>query len=325
ALAMFRDEPLSEFRFEEFALREAHRLRELRLATLEEQIDAELELGRELELIPLLESVVADEPYRERPRAQLMLALYRSGRQAEALHVYRDGRRALVEDLGLEPGEALQRLERQILNQAPELAARGVLALGPRRAAAVRPEGIVTMLYADGAARAPTRAVVSQAGGFEVEARGDAVVAAFARARDAVAAAVALERSSRHEMRVGVHSGEAVSTSDVSADPVARGAWSIACAAHPGQILLSQAARDLLRETPLAEVDVRDLGEHRLLDLGPPRRVFQLVARELPSEFPPPRSLDTYVTNLPPQPTPLVGRGHMIREIVETLRRPDVR
>ena len=97
------------------------RLEELRFTALEERIDAELACGRHADLIGELETLIAAHPLRERLRGQLMLALYRSGRQAEALHAYRAARQELAEELGLEPGEALRRLERAILQQDPEL------------------------------------------------------------------------------------------------------------------------------------------------------------------------------------------------------------
>jgi DNA-binding SARP family transcriptional activator len=96
-------------------------LEEQRLAALEQRIDADLALGRQAELIPELEGLVREESLRERLRGQLMLALYRCGRQADALEVYRSGRRLLDEDLGLEPDEELQRLEKAILNHDPSL------------------------------------------------------------------------------------------------------------------------------------------------------------------------------------------------------------
>jgi predicted ATPase/DNA-binding SARP family transcriptional activator len=121
ALALFRGEPLSDFRYEEFAAAEAVRLEELRLAVVEEQIEADLELDRHAEVVPRLERLVADHPLRERLRAQLMLALYGAGRQAEALQVFKDARTLLVDELGIEPSAALQHLERQILNHDPDL------------------------------------------------------------------------------------------------------------------------------------------------------------------------------------------------------------
>ena len=100
---------------------EALRLEELRLTALEDRTDAELALGRHVQLVGELERLVAEQPLRERVRGQLMLALYRSGRQADALAVYQRARRTLVEELGIEPGESLRKLERAILEQDPAL------------------------------------------------------------------------------------------------------------------------------------------------------------------------------------------------------------
>jgi YVTN family beta-propeller protein len=123
ALELWRGEPLAEFAYEEFARNEIARLEELHLAVLEDRIEAELALGRHAALVAELESLVAEHPTRERLRGQLMLALYRSGRQTDALESYRDARRALERELGLEPGPELQRLERAILTQDPAIAA----------------------------------------------------------------------------------------------------------------------------------------------------------------------------------------------------------
>ena len=121
ALMLWRDEPLAELRTEPFASAAAAQLEQLRLAVLEERIDADLALGRHAALVAELESVVADHPYRERPRAQLMLALYRSGRQADALEAYQTGRRVLHDELGLEPSRELRDLEAAILHHDKRL------------------------------------------------------------------------------------------------------------------------------------------------------------------------------------------------------------
>ena len=115
ALSLWRGPPLPELRYADIAQPELARLEALRHVALEQRFEAELALGHDRELLPELERVVAAEPLRERLRGQLMLALYRSGRQADALSVYADGRRTLVDELGIEPGAALKELERQIL------------------------------------------------------------------------------------------------------------------------------------------------------------------------------------------------------------------
>ena len=117
ALARWRGPPLADFAFETFAQSEIRRLEERRLVTLEERIDADLDCGRHSELVAELEALVEQHPFRERLRAQLMIALYRAGRQAEALQAYHDARRALVDELGIEPGRPLQDLFARILRQ----------------------------------------------------------------------------------------------------------------------------------------------------------------------------------------------------------------
>lgn len=130
ALALWRGPALADLAFESFALDESARLEELRLATLEARIEADLESGRHGELVGELEALVREHPLRERLRRFLMLALYRSGRQAEALQVYHDARRALVEELGIEPSAALQQLHGAILRHDPELELNGAGAHG---------------------------------------------------------------------------------------------------------------------------------------------------------------------------------------------------
>jgi len=122
ALSLWRGPALDEFRREPFALAAARRLAEMRLEALGQRIEAELGLGEHERLVGELEALVEQEPLREQPRRQLMLALYRCGRQAEALSSYREGRRLLVDELGIEPSPTLQELERAILRQDARLA-----------------------------------------------------------------------------------------------------------------------------------------------------------------------------------------------------------
>jgi YVTN family beta-propeller protein len=115
ALGLWRGEPLADLAYEPFAQGEVARLKEARLAALEDRIDSDLALGDHRTLVGELEGLVRLHPYRERLRGQLMLALYRNGRQADALDTYRRGRQALSHDLGLEPGPELRALEQRIL------------------------------------------------------------------------------------------------------------------------------------------------------------------------------------------------------------------
>jgi DNA-binding SARP family transcriptional activator/streptogramin lyase len=131
ALELWRGRPYADVEYEPWAQSEIGRLEELRIVALEERIEADIELGRHADAVAELETLVAANPLREQLRGLLMLALYRSGRQAEALEAYRAARHALVDELGIEPSRELQDLERRILAQDTGLD-------GPRRAA-VRP------------------------------------------------------------------------------------------------------------------------------------------------------------------------------------------
>jgi DNA-binding SARP family transcriptional activator len=123
ALSLWRGSPLADFTYEPFAEPAILRLEELRITALESRIESDLALGRHAALIGELQALVAEHPLRERLRGQLMLALYRSGRQAEALETYRQGRATLLEELGIDPSPALQELERAILRQDASVAA----------------------------------------------------------------------------------------------------------------------------------------------------------------------------------------------------------
>lgn len=121
ALQVWRGSPLADLAPSPFVSREAPRLEELRLAALEARIDADLALGRHESLVGELRGLVAEQPFRERIRGQLMLALYRSGRQTDALSAYRDGQALLAEEIGVDPSPDLQRLAQAILHQDREI------------------------------------------------------------------------------------------------------------------------------------------------------------------------------------------------------------
>ena len=165
ALALWRGPPLTDLAYESFAQNEISRLEEARLVAIEDRIDADLALGRHEALTSELERLVADHPTRERVRAQLMLALYRSGRQTEALETYRDARQGLDRELGLDPGPELQQLERAILSQDPEIGA------PPRRGSLAdwrtRRRGGVAIAFGGGLLLAAAIAAILAGGGGE--------------------------------------------------------------------------------------------------------------------------------------------------------------
>ncbi len=140
ALALWRGPALAGLEYEAFARNEIGRLEQLRLTALEHRLEADLALGRDAEAVGELEGLVRDHPLRETLRGLLMLALYRAGRQADALAVYQDARTALVDELGLDPSQSLQRLEKAILQQDPSLDRLEAAPFLPRPAAAGRPD-----------------------------------------------------------------------------------------------------------------------------------------------------------------------------------------
>ena len=154
ALALWRGPALADLAYERFAQAEVGRLEELKLAALEDRIDADLALGRHSALVGELRELVAEHPLRERLRAQLMAALYRCGRQAEALEVYREGRITLSAELGIEPGPALRELERAILQQDERLGAPAAPPLRARTRPRRRWLLVAVALVAAGAAAA---------------------------------------------------------------------------------------------------------------------------------------------------------------------------
>jgi DNA-binding SARP family transcriptional activator len=173
ALALWRGEPLAEFRYASFAQSEARRLEELHSRLLADRIDERIAAGRAAETIPELEALIAREPLWERPRAQLMHALYLVGRQADALELYRRTRTLLGDELGVDPGPELQQLERAILNQDRDLGTPAP----PRRPLRRRGRLAVGAGLVLAATAAAAAIVVGRSGGSGVlAARGDALV-----------------------------------------------------------------------------------------------------------------------------------------------------
>jgi predicted ATPase/class 3 adenylate cyclase len=170
------------------------------------------------------------------------------------------------------------------------------------------------------------RETFSAHGGIELGAEGDALFVAFTSAGAAAAAAAAAQRAlashewpedARIRVRMGLHTGEPTPTADGYVGLDMHRTARVAAAAHGAQVLLSQTTRDLLPES-LDGLTFRDLGEHRLKDLSGPQRLHQLCVEGLAADFPPPRTIEGRATNLPAQPTPLVGRNREL-EAVRTL------
>jgi predicted ATPase/class 3 adenylate cyclase len=167
------------------------------------------------------------------------------------------------------------------------------------------------------------REAVATHDGVEVDVQGDGFLVAFARADDAVAAAADAQRGLRQvdglRVRMGIHTGQPQRGGSGYVGLDVHRAARIRDAAYGGQVLLSHTTRDLV------DVQTRDLGEHRLRDLTQSQRLYQLVAPGLRGDFPPPRTLENRPTNLPVQPTPLIGREQELSDVSALVRRDDVR
>jgi YVTN family beta-propeller protein len=323
ALAEWRGQPLVDLAAEPFAQAEIARLEDLRLAALEERIDAELLLGRHAELVGELQRLVAEQPLRERLCGQLMLALYRSGRQAEAFQAYEDAREALAEKFGIEPSRALKALQRQLLAQDPSLElpheapAEQLARPAPEPTPRV-PAEVVTIVFSDieGSTqllhrlrdsygdvldehRRLLRRAYAEHGGEVVETEGDGSLAVFTRPREALDGAVAAQRAlTEHSwpegvdvrVRMGMHTGEVTRAEGGYRGLAVHRAARICAAAHGGQVLLSPATQAFLEDEQLEAIQLRDLGAYPLRDFERRVRLYQPLAPGLRRDSPPPRT-----------------------------------
>jgi predicted ATPase/class 3 adenylate cyclase len=178
------------------------------------------------------------------------------------------------------------------------------------------------------------RGATEQHGGYVFKTVGDAFCCAFWTATDALDAALEVQRTLFGEeweetgplkVRMALHTGAAEERDGDYFGPPLNRVARLLSAAHGAQVLLSLSTQELVRDQLPVGTTLRDLGEHRLKDLFRPERVFQLIAPDLPSEFPPLRTLEAYRTNLPLQPTPLVGREREVGEIADRVRSEEVR
>ncbi len=324
---------------------EAARLEEARLAALEARIDADLACGRHAELVPELDQLSKAHPLREGLWGQRMIALYRSGRQADALRAYQELRRFLGEELGLEPGLEVARLESAILAHAPELEMPGrspvpdsgrseamaeatTFLFSDIEASTRRWEGAPESMKADLARHDELlRAAVENAGGEVFSHTGDGMGAAFAAASDGVEAAVAAQRALASgpweagplRVRMAIHSGPAQRREGNYFGPPLNRVARLLASGSGGQILCSQSAAELVGADLPADVFLTDLGEHRLADLARPERIFQVTHPDLPADFPSLRTLSAHRHNLPVALTPFVGRAKELAELVSLL------
>jgi DNA-binding SARP family transcriptional activator len=340
ANAMWRGPPLADVAYEAFAQAEIARLAGLRVAARELEIEARLALGGHAEVVGPLEALIAEHPYREGLRAQLMLALYRSDRQAEALQAYQDARRTLVDELGIEPGERLRELEGAILAQDTALAlarpARGPEPPRPPPEPARPARRMISVLVAAAGGGGDPEAMhahleraadaIARHGGTVEAFTGDAVVGAFGLAElhedDALRAArAALElRDGGAALRLGADTGEVFVAAGArratgDAFTVATGLAAVA----QDDILLGERMAQLLGE--VAEL-APAAGGRRLLALRPaPAPTGPFVGREtelqaLRDAFD--RTREDCACELVTIAGPAgIGKSRLVRELVE--------
>ncbi len=302
ALALWRGHPYADVVGSPPLDVEARRLEELRLEAVEARIDAELALGRHAELAGELEVLCEENPVRERFRAQHMLALYRSGRQAEALRAYQKTRTYMVEELGLEPSPELQELERLILNQDRSLLpdAEPLVQTRAFLLTDVEDSTVLWELHTEAMRAAMAEhdrivlGAVKAAGGEVVKRVGDGVDIAFADAGVAVSAAQAMQielsevdwrETGPLRVRMAIDAGEVEARGGDYFGPVLNRAGRLLAAAHGGQVLLSGDAHGL--SSARSGWQAKALGEYRFKGIGSPVTVFQLVVEGLPADFPP--------------------------------------
>ena len=306
ALSLWRGEPLADLAHERFAQGEISRLEDLRIGAFEQLVEAKLALGGHAEVVSQLETLIDEHPYREGLRAQLMFALYRCDRQADALQAYQDARRTLVEELGIEPGERLRKLEQAILAQDPALAAplrdHGVGVAAPDEL----PSGVVTFLFTDiekssGLWEANPEAmaaalelhdelialtVQAHAGRLlKTKGEGDATVTVFRRASDAVGAAVELQKTLgvttwpgelELRVRIALHTGEAQERAGDYFGPALNRVARLRALTRGGVTVVSQATAEIVHDRLPPEVELVALGRHELRGLSRPENVFEL-------------------------------------------------
>jgi class 3 adenylate cyclase len=178
------------------------------------------------------------------------------------------------------------------------------------------------------------RDAIEERGGYVFKTVGDAYCAAFPTAPDALEAAISAQRAlhtgsqdeeSLLRVRMAMHTGAAEERGGDYFGPTLNRVARLLSAGHGGQTLLSLPAQELVRDQLPMGAELRDLGEHRLKDLARPERVFELLAPDLPTGFPPLRTLERRPNNLPSQPTPLVGREREVAEVAQRLRSEEVR
>ena len=316
ALRMWRGHPYADIEAHGHLDGQITRLNELRLAAIEARVDADLRCGRHREVVAELDALTVEHPFREGLRAMHMLALYRSGRQGDALRAYAQTRSVLVDDLGIDPSPELQELERRILQQDREL----LLDVAPtvqQRAVVVADiddSGWSSPLQREAAFARRDTALASTADdhdGIRLAPKGTAAYAVFTEPIQAVRAARAAVDL---RTRVAVDFGDLqIDDGEPLGPPLARAARLVAVS-HPGQALMSPAAHEALTVAGVPGWAAESLGRFDIVGLDRGMQIFQLVGSGFASGFP-----DLVLDRLPPPLPSGVERsipGYELRELL---------
>ena len=297
ALALWRGHPYSDIEALGELDAETTRLNELRIVAIESRIEADLAIGRHRELVGELEVLTTEHPLREAFHSQLILALYRSERQAEALRAYSRMREHLAEELGVDPSPALRQLEQRILQQDPGLLLDREATIRRRAVLAIDLSTAALESVDDPGQRARTldevdgliAGSVAELGGEVADQRGTTTFCTFAEVRDAVDAAVTVATSAPRTnnlpvVRMGLDIVDTEDGHGGSDGIVMSNATGLVAAAHPGQVLVGPRARASVDDD--GNLTLQPLGEYRLGRSEKPATVHQLTVDGLPSSFP---------------------------------------
>jgi DNA-binding SARP family transcriptional activator/WD40 repeat protein len=305
ALALWRGHPYTDIEANGVLDAEIVRLEQLRIAALSARLDADLALGRDADLVGEIEGLIAEHPYTERFRAQHMLALYRSGRQREALRSYSDLRSLLVDEMGVEPTPELRELEQRILDQDDSLllppersvVRRAVLVVDPGEPLEL---ARLPSAHREELLRTSTIALGEVCGERSLHRAGWATYVVFESAADAAGATTELAtRLDGTPVRLALDWGDIeVATESVTGPPVRRAA-ALVSLAHPGQIVLSaEAQTEIVADGGGLGLRFEALGGHELPGIEDRLTIYQLLVGDPPRVFP------SLVTDRIPPPLP---------------------
>ena len=322
-LSLWRGSAYEPFLYEAWAQPEIRRLSELHKYAVEQRIETDLHLGRHDQLVPELESLIAVDPLREKLWGQLMIALYRAGRQGDALRTFGRARDTLLSDLGVDPSADLKQLELRILNQDPSLSVVAQSEQPPTEREIVVLTIVLSKESTSGGDHLNDLSSIIVSGGGDVfEARDERVLASFDEVIDALRVAIRIVQPNAGSGNSVARA--AIDTATVEAtDGGFRGlginrTLRIAGSATPGQVLLSSAAAQSVGgELTENSIELHSMGKRDIPGVTSPVDLFELVTPKTGSDHA--DTVGNRITNLPVQLSSFVGRVAELEELNELL------